>query len=423
MYFILKGANFADSKLGKITVVEGQIGTGGTTIDPNAEYTLTVQPTPSDATVTLTATGYTQSGNSIKVKRGTQVTIKLEKTGYVSQTFTKTVYGDSTATYEIYAESVKTYTLTVNPNPANATVTLNGAETKSITVPEGQSVTWIVSASGYTTQTDVWLATKNDTLNITLVSDGSGSGGTTPSDPVTPPSTSTPTLVQGFVSGADVNNALATRVRIDGLVSGAFSVECNSGYLIRAIQECDSTTPSASDTNIVVADDKKTSYSGGSAGKYYAITFCKTNASSTISPTESIVKSFSGTIVAITSGTPDVDDTVAGTDVPYTLVQGAHVQKDTAIYQGPNRVTTPKAIKGKFTVTVNNGYAIRAVYEYTKESGDSNGVMVAETSETRTTFTSSNDNKYYGVTFTLVAPNAANNIAPTENIVASWKYV
>lgn len=168
MYFILKGANFADSKLGKITVVEGQIGTGGTTIDPNAEYTLTVQPTPSDATVTLTATGYTQSGNSIKVKRGTQVTIKLEKTGYVSQTFTKTVYGDSTATYEIYAESVKTYTLTVNPNPANATVTLNGAETKSITVPEGQSVTWIVSASGYTTQTDVWLATKNETLNITL---------------------------------------------------------------------------------------------------------------------------------------------------------------------------------------------------------------------------------------------------------------
>jgi hypothetical protein len=42
MYFILKGANFANSKLGKITVVEGQIGTGGTTIDPNAEYTLTV---------------------------------------------------------------------------------------------------------------------------------------------------------------------------------------------------------------------------------------------------------------------------------------------------------------------------------------------------------------------------------------------
>lgn len=184
MYFILKGANFADSKLGKITVVEGQIGTGGTTIDPNAEYTLTVQPTPSDATVTLTATGYTQSGNSIKVKRGTQVTIKLEKTGYVSRTFTKTVYGDSTATYEIYAESVKTYTLTINPNPANATVTLNGAETKSITVPKNSRVTWVVSASGYQSQTDVWLATKNDTLNITLVSDGSGGGNT----PVNPPS-------------------------------------------------------------------------------------------------------------------------------------------------------------------------------------------------------------------------------------------
>lgn len=207
MYFILKGANFADSKLGKITVVEGQIGTGGTTIDPNAEYTLTVQPTPSDATVTLTATGYTQSGNSIKVKRGTQVTIKLEKTGYVSQTFTKTVQGDFTATYEIYAESVKTYTLTVNPNPANATVTLNGTETKSITVPEGQSVTWVVSASGYVSQNDVWLATKNETLNITLVSDGSGG---TPNVPDTPTGTVTELTfeTQGFYNNTTQNGGI-----------------------------------------------------------------------------------------------------------------------------------------------------------------------------------------------------------------------
>ena len=268
-------------------------------------------------------------------------------------------------------------------------------------------------------------ATVTYTYKVSENTGGSGgdSGGSEPETPVNPPSTSTPTLVQGYISGDSVNNELATRVRIDGLVSGPFSVECNDGYLIRAIQECSSTTPSASDTNIVVADNKKTSYSGGSAGKYYAITFCKTNASSTISPTESIVKSFSGTIVAITSGTPDVDDTVAGTDVPYTLVQGAHVQNNSSIYKGTNRVTTPKAIKGKFTVTVNSGYAIRAVYEYTKESGDTNGTMVAETSETRTSFTSSNDNKYYGVTFTYASPNAANNIAPTENIVASWKYV
>lgn len=49
--------------------------------------------------------------------------------------------------------------------------------------------------------------------------------------------------------------------------------------------------------------------------------------------------------------------------------------------------------------------------------------MVSETSETLTTYTSTDDSKYYGVTFTYASPNAANDIAPTENIVASWKYV
>lgn len=120
-----------------------------------------------------------------------------------------------------------------------------------------------------------------------------------PEEPVNPPSTSTPTLVQGYFSFASVNNELQTRVRIDGLISGAFSIECNSGYLIRAIQECKSTTPSKNDKQLVTAEDQKTSYSGGSAGKYYAITFSKTDATQTLSPNESIIKSFSGNIVPV----------------------------------------------------------------------------------------------------------------------------
>ncbi len=185
MYFILKGADFSTANLGQITVVEGSVGTGGTTIDPNAKYTLTVTPTPSDATVVLTPEGGTAvTGTTIEVTRGTKVTIELSKTGYVSQTFTTTVYGDKTYPAQIFAESVKTYTLTINPNPASATVTIEGVERKTITVAEGTSVTWVVSASGYTSQTDAWLASANETLNITLVSDGSGSGGTTPDVPV-----------------------------------------------------------------------------------------------------------------------------------------------------------------------------------------------------------------------------------------------
>lgn len=51
------------------------------------EYTLTIAPTPNDATVVLTADGYTQSGNSITVVDGTTVNYSVAKSGYT------TVYG------------------------------------------------------------------------------------------------------------------------------------------------------------------------------------------------------------------------------------------------------------------------------------------------------------------------------------------
>lgn len=360
MYFILQGASFPDS-IGKLEGIKpGEVGSGGTgggTVDPNA--TLTINPSPSDATVVLTATGYTQSGKSITVAKGTQVTYTVSKTGYITKTGTIKV--------------------------------------------------------SYTQSMGVSLVTEG----------GSGSGGTTP------PSggdTTTLPLTQGYIDKGMVNNELTTRVRSDGLASGAFSVEVNSGYLIRAIYEHTKQDLSDGGTAIVASADAKTSYSGGTAGKYYAFTFCKSDASKSLSPTENIIKSFSGTIVPITAASSGGDsgsttNPEAGTDVPYTLVQGAHVQNDSSLYNGTNRVTTPKAIKGKFTVTVNDGYVIRAVYEYTKESGDTEGVMVSDTSTTKTTFTSTNANKYYGVTFTKAGDNANDNIAPTENIVKSWKYV
>lgn len=267
-----------------------------------------------------------------------------------------------------------------------------------------------------------------------LVSGGNtgGSGGSEPDTPVSPPSGGTTTtalpLAQGYIDKGVVNNELNTRVRSDGLASGPFSVEVNSGYLIRAIYEHTKQDLSDGGTAIVASADAKTSYSGGVTGKYYAFTFCKSNATQSLSPTESIIKSFSGTIVPITTsssggGSGSTTNPEAGTDVTYTLVQGAHVQNDKELYVGPNRVTTDVAIKGKFTVTVNDGYAIRAVYEYTKASGDTAGTLVLETNTSATTFTSKNANKYYGVTFTKAGDNANNDIAPTEAIVKSWKYV
>lgn len=56
-------------------------------------YTLTISPTPNDATVTLTATGEVQVGNSITVDDGTTVSYSVEASGYVSQSGTYTVDG------------------------------------------------------------------------------------------------------------------------------------------------------------------------------------------------------------------------------------------------------------------------------------------------------------------------------------------
>ena len=45
-------------------------------------FTVTINPTPDDATVTLTSYGETQSGNSIEVNYGSDVLYIVEKAGY-----------------------------------------------------------------------------------------------------------------------------------------------------------------------------------------------------------------------------------------------------------------------------------------------------------------------------------------------------
>jgi hypothetical protein len=54
-------------------------------------YTFTINPTPTSATVTLTASGYTQSGNSITVPSNTSVAWKVSASGYTEQSGTHTV--------------------------------------------------------------------------------------------------------------------------------------------------------------------------------------------------------------------------------------------------------------------------------------------------------------------------------------------
>lgn len=91
MYFILKNATFSNA-IGTISVQEGNVGgggNGGSTTPTNV--TFTINPTPSNATVTLTASGYTQSGNSITVLSGTKVSYTVSASGYTTKSGSKTV--------------------------------------------------------------------------------------------------------------------------------------------------------------------------------------------------------------------------------------------------------------------------------------------------------------------------------------------
>lgn len=55
-------------------------------LEDTNNYTLTIEPYPSDAVVTLVAAGYTQSGNSITVLNGTVVSWTVSAEGYIEQT-------------------------------------------------------------------------------------------------------------------------------------------------------------------------------------------------------------------------------------------------------------------------------------------------------------------------------------------------
>lgn len=103
--------------------------------------------------------------------------------------------------------------------------------------------------------------------------------------------------------------------------------------------------------------------------------------------------------------------------IAYSLVQGAWVA-DGYSNSHPNRVCTSELIQGNFTVVANNGYVIRAVYAYPSSSGGS-ATMVADTSTTRTEWTSTDASMFYGVTFAKA--DASANISPNEDIVADWK--
>lgn len=132
------------------------------------DVTITILPNPSDATVVLTATGYTQSGNSITVKYGTTVNYTVSKASHITATGTINAVNDE----NIPVSLVNQNTLTINPSPSNATVTLTATGFtqigNSILVNPGTSVNYSVSKTGYVTQSNTVTVNSDQTINVTL---------------------------------------------------------------------------------------------------------------------------------------------------------------------------------------------------------------------------------------------------------------
>lgn len=142
---------------------------------PVEQYTFTINPTPSTATVTLTASGYRQSGNSIKVPANTVVTWKVSANGFTEQNGTHTVTKTESKSVNLVAISGDMYTYTINPTPKAAVVTLSAPgyaqSGNAITVPSGSSVSWTVESLGYTKQEGIETITQNNSKDVALVND------------------------------------------------------------------------------------------------------------------------------------------------------------------------------------------------------------------------------------------------------------
>lgn len=126
-------------------------------------YTLTVNATPSDATVKLN----NQVRNSITVEQGTTVSISVSKTGY--RTHTENVTVDRDTVKDITLTALKTCVLTVTATPSDAVIEINGSVTSTYTGYEGEEVTVYVSASGYRSENrTVTLSEETQTLHVNL---------------------------------------------------------------------------------------------------------------------------------------------------------------------------------------------------------------------------------------------------------------
>ena len=130
-------------------------------VTPVAKYTLTINPTPSDAKVTINGI----VGNSYTAREGFTLNWSVEADGYETKTGELTLMQDETISVSL---ELKKYTFAINPTPSNAKVVINGTEGSSFVLEHGSLVSWSVSAENYTTKTGELTLAQDTTLDIVL---------------------------------------------------------------------------------------------------------------------------------------------------------------------------------------------------------------------------------------------------------------
>lgn len=142
--------------------------TDTTTLNINLQpvlYLFSVNPTPAASTVTLTASGYTQTNNYILVPKNTNVSWSVSNEHYITQSGTKLITAEDSLDVTLLPEN---YTVTINPTPSDATVYINNAQRKTATFTYNTLIEWSIAKYGYITQTGKFNIDQNTTLNIDL---------------------------------------------------------------------------------------------------------------------------------------------------------------------------------------------------------------------------------------------------------------
>ena len=124
-------------------------------------HTFTINATPNDATVIING----QERSTLTAGYGTLVEWSVTKTGYETQSGSYVLIADRTENVNL---SIIQITFTINPDPIDAIVTINGQRRTTITVPYGTTITWQVEREGYNIEADSFTATESQTITVSL---------------------------------------------------------------------------------------------------------------------------------------------------------------------------------------------------------------------------------------------------------------